>query len=216
MTTVLGKADEDVRRTILAATLHEAFDDADANADGSVSGNERDEYMARFTRRYPEVMLASAPNSTPPEPTTTQLLKLSLRVAVPFVGFGFLDNAIMVTAGDQIETSFGVVLGLSSMAAAGLGNTVSDVLGIQASGVIERSAGALGLPDPELSASQLETSPARRANVLASMLGITIGCLLGLLPLLVMEDEETRGLRKTFKAVDRDGSGSITMKEYAS
>ena len=40
---------------------------------------------------------------------------------IPFVGFGFLDNALMIIAGDYIDTTIGVALGISTMAAAGFG-----------------------------------------------------------------------------------------------
>jgi len=33
-----------------------------------------------------------------------------------FTGFGFLDNAIMIVAGTQIEISIGIILGISAMA----------------------------------------------------------------------------------------------------
>ena len=42
-----------------------------------------------------------------------------------------------ITAGEQIDLMFGAKLGLSSMAAAGLGNTVADVVGINISHTIE-------------------------------------------------------------------------------
>ena len=40
---------------------------------------------------------------------------------IPFIGFGFLDNALMIIAGDYIDTTIGVTLGISTMAAAGFG-----------------------------------------------------------------------------------------------
>ena len=46
------------------------------------------------------------------------------------VGFGFADNAIMIVAGDRIDATLGVRLGFSTLAAAGLGNLISDVAGI--------------------------------------------------------------------------------------
>jgi hypothetical protein len=49
---------------------------------------------------------------------------------LPFIGFGFLDNFIMITVADRIEESIGVVLCLSTMAAAGMGNMVSDLAGM--------------------------------------------------------------------------------------
>jgi hypothetical protein len=45
-----------------------------------------------------------------------------------------------ITAGEQIDLMFGAKLGLSSMAAAGLGNTVADVVGIRVSHSIEVTA----------------------------------------------------------------------------
>lgn len=44
---------------------------------------------------------------------------------------------LQITAGEQIDLMFGAKLGLSSMAAAGLGNTVADVVGINISHTIE-------------------------------------------------------------------------------
>lgn len=46
---------------------------------------------------------------------------------------------LQITAGEQIDHAFGAKLGLSSMAAAGLGNTVADVVGINISHTIEVS-----------------------------------------------------------------------------
>ena len=123
------------------------------------------------------------------------------------------NNAIMITAGDQIDAVFGATLSLSSMAAAGLGNLVSDVIGIQASSVIEQYTAYLGLPAPGLTAAQLDGAAAKRASVLGSMLGISVGCLLGLLPLWLMDDEDTRAYKKTFESLDADGSGWISFCE---
>lgn len=49
---------------------------------------------------------------------------------VPFIGFGFLDNFFMIIAGDYIESSIGVYMAISTMAAAALGNTISDIFGL--------------------------------------------------------------------------------------
>jgi len=52
----------------------------------------------------------------------------------------------MILAGEQIDEFFGVRFGLSVMAAAGLGNLVSDVIGTGLEGTIKRSATATALP----------------------------------------------------------------------
>ena len=53
------------------------------------------------------------------------------------VGFGFIDNFFMLIAGDAIDESFGATLVISTMAAAALGNWVSDMLGLGLSNSIE-------------------------------------------------------------------------------
>jgi hypothetical protein len=44
---------------------------------------------------------------------------------IPFIGFGFIDNAIMILAGGTIDSSLGALLCISTMAAAALGNIIS-------------------------------------------------------------------------------------------
>lgn len=129
---VLKRADSDLKHAVLSTTAEEAFSAADADGDGNVSQEEQNVFLTRYRSLSPSPPSATATASVPP-PTSQQLARLMLQTAVPFVGFGFLDNAIMITAGDQIDAVFGAALSLSSMAAAGLGNLVSDVIGIQAS-----------------------------------------------------------------------------------
>eukprot|EP00325_Prymnesiales_sp_UTEX-LB-985_P028229 CAMPEP_0174739024 /NCGR_PEP_ID=MMETSP1094-20130205/70916_1 /TAXON_ID=156173 /ORGANISM="Chrysochromulina brevifilum, Strain UTEX LB 985" /LENGTH=266 /DNA_ID=CAMNT_0015942537 /DNA_START=158 /DNA_END=958 /DNA_ORIENTATION=- len=207
-------SDEEVRRAVLASTAEEIFHAADADSDGTIT---RSEQIAFIASRYPSLSIGHATavdsQGSMEGPSSTQLRQLFLRTAIPFVGFGFLDNAIMIMAGDQIDSLLGTTLCLSSMAAAGLGNLVSDVCGIQASSVIERWTDAMGLPDPELTPLQRTSASAQWALSLASMIGISIGCILGLSPLLVMEDEDTRACRSTFKKIDVDKSGAISFGE---
>ncbi|KAG8570142.1 hypothetical protein GDO81_011113 [Engystomops pustulosus] len=76
--------------------------------------------------------------------------------ALPFVGFGFLDNAIMIAAGTQIEFHIGALLGISTMAAAALGNLVSDLAGLGLAGYVEAISSRLGLPIPDLTPKQAD------------------------------------------------------------
>ncbi|XP_063756014.1 transmembrane protein 65 isoform X2 [Eleginops maclovinus] len=55
-------------------------------------------------------------NQEPSPPTRAQIKYVLFHNCVPFIGFGFLDNAIMIAAGTQIELSIGVTLGISTMA----------------------------------------------------------------------------------------------------
>ena len=169
---VLKRGDENVRATARLA-LDRAFDEADLDGDGRLT---RDEFRNWTTRRYASAAAPadaaatnSAEGSTDAAPDGRQLRQLALKIGIPFIGFGFLDNAIMITAGDSIDAMFGATLGLSALAAAGLGNLVSDVIGIQASTVIENMAAKAGMPDPGLSQAQLSTSSARAAVAVASV-----------------------------------------------
>jgi hypothetical protein len=74
-------------------------------------------------------------------PSYRTLTALGITFAIPAIGFGFVDNFLMIIAGDYIDNSIGVVFGISTLAAAGLGNLVSDWGGIGLQGVIEQSMG---------------------------------------------------------------------------
>lgn len=196
---------------------------ADSNKDGVVT---RDE-LTQWLRRTPGVVINEGVRYVPINdeslalnepvclhPTDTQLRQHFVRVAVPFVGFGFLDNFIMILSGAEIEAFFGLSLGLSAMAAAGLGNTLSDIIGIQAGGVIEAMSDKMGMKDPNLTKEQLKSKFIRILTMIASMLGITIGCLLGMFPLLFMENADSdRSIRLLFDTVDTNNNKTLELKE---
>lgn len=52
---------------------------------------------------------------------------------------------------------------ISTMAAAGLGNTISDVLGIGSAHYVERACEFMGLRQPDLTPMQMEMKSSRRA-----------------------------------------------------
>lgn len=71
------------------------------------------------------------------------------------------------------------------MAAAGLGNAVSDAAGVYLGGYIETMATKLGLKDPKLTKAQAKTKKAQMVSTTAAAIGIIVGCLLGMFPLLL-------------------------------
>ncbi|XP_008106428.1 transmembrane protein 65 isoform X1 [Anolis carolinensis] len=127
-------------------------------------------------------------------PSTGQLKHVFFHNAIPFVGFGFFDNAIMIAAGTQIELSIGIVLGISTMAAAALGNLVSDLAGLGLAGYIEAMASRLGLSIPDLTPKQADMWQTRLSAHVGKAIGVTIGCLLGMFPLFFFGDEEEKKL----------------------
>lgn len=132
-------------------------------------------------------------------------MKLGLVNALPFIGFGFLDNFTMIIAGDYIEHTLGLFMCISTMAAAALGNTISDVIGIGSAFYVEKLAEMSGVRPPKLTPIQLEMKASRRAANMGRVWGITIGCLLGMCPLLFMKDEDKDGDKK--KGTDKDDNG---------
>ncbi|CAB3252138.1 unnamed protein product [Arctia plantaginis] len=151
----------------------------------------------------PEDWLKKKYAATVPKPTTKELFHLSFANSVPFIGFGFLDNFIMLIAGDRIESSMSAYITLSTMAAAALGNTFSDVIGIGSSYYVERLAALLGLGAPALSPVQLDMPISRRFANMGRVLGITFGCILGMTPLLFRDDDKKHEDKKEGKKEDK-------------
>ncbi|XP_011632630.1 uncharacterized protein LOC105424207 isoform X1 [Pogonomyrmex barbatus] len=117
------------------------------------------------------------------EPTTKDLVLVAIANAIPFVGFGFLDNFIMIVAGDQIELMLNRRFPISTMAAAALGNTVSDVIGIGSVHYVEMFAQKVGFEAPKLTLGQLNLPRTRIAANVGRVIGVTIGCLIGMTPI---------------------------------
>ncbi|XP_020820608.1 transmembrane protein 65 isoform X3 [Phascolarctos cinereus] len=125
-----------------------------------------------------------------PTPSQGQLRYVFIHNALPFVGFGFLDNAIMIVAGTQIELSIGIILGISTMAAAALGNLISDLAGLGLAGYVEALASRLGLSIPDLTPKQVDMWQTRLSAHLGKAVGVAVGCILGMFPLLFFRGEE--------------------------
>jgi len=67
------------------------------------------------------------PSTSTDRPTLSQLRELFVASAIPMVGFGFMDNFIMIQAGGYIDATLGVKMGLATMTAAAMGQVFSDV-----------------------------------------------------------------------------------------
>ncbi|KAJ8931706.1 hypothetical protein NQ314_015353, partial [Rhamnusium bicolor] len=87
-------------------------------------------------------------------------------------------------SGDYIDLYLGSYFCLTTMGAAALGNTLSDILGIGSAFYVERLANRIGFKPPKLSPMQLDMSCSRNSANAGRVLGVTLGCLLGMCPLL--------------------------------
>lgn len=140
-----------------------------------------------------------APDPAPapaPEPSTRDLRIHALTQGIPFLGFGIMDNAILIWAGDQIDTHLGVIFGISTLCAAAIGNIISDIAGLGLGAYIEDfCATKLNLPKINFSNAQRNLRSVRMAGQWGNFIGLTIGCIIGMFPLLFIDPDEVQ-LRK--------------------
>ena len=112
---------------------------------------------------------------------------------IPFIGFGFLDNLIMIVAGDFIDVKIGAILGITTLAAAAWGNLISDVFGLALAGYIESFSAKIGLATPDISPKQSDMMITKVFAAFGRTIGIVFGCLLGMVPLFFMKSEDQNG-----------------------
>jgi hypothetical protein len=221
------------RRLVVTGAAHEWFGSdsvasevkrADANEDRTICPKDFDKWFEEALRRksggsQPADAEAStagdggAPGNPAAPVPLTGLLLVALEAGLPFIGFGFLDNATMILAGDAIDRSLAVYLNCSVMASAAMGNVCSGVMGMQVHGFVEKLIQKLGLPVPVLSEEQRRSNRVFFAGHIGGTLGIAFGLTLGLLPLFLISDENQKAELKAFHQLDLDDDGNLDEGE---
>jgi hypothetical protein len=130
-----------------------------------------------------------------PPPTREQLWRHATTAAVPMVGFGFMDNTVMLQMGNTLDCTLGVYLGLSTLSAAAMGQACSDVAGILFGDTVERAATKLGLPSAGLTLDQRRLAVSKRVALAGSCLGVMCGCCLGMVNLLFIDTGRAHKLK---------------------
>jgi len=159
--------------------------DMDINQDGVVDVAE----LQLWWKRRAGLVLLHAAGAPAPPPRGDQLRSLALLSAVPCFVFGFLDNSIMLIAGETIEASFGLKFGLSGLACAALGNIIADTTGQLSGGTVD-SVLRPYLPNPRLTPQQHGARSAKITAVFGGAVGIIVGCCLGSFPLLFQKGKD--------------------------
>eukprot|EP01134_Creolimax_fragrantissima_P006094 CFRG6094T1 len=160
-------------------------------------------------RRY--VSTGNASSVIVKEPTRRQIYTHALTAAIPMIGFGFMDNMVMITAGEFIDASLGVRFGLSTITAAGFGQCISDVSGVAFGGYVDYVVSTLGLPKANLNREQRRLKSVRYMGVMGSACGVLTGCLLGMSCLFFLDTEKVEKMKKAkelnliFSAIMIDG-----------
>lgn len=112
------------------------------------------------------------------------------------VGFGFMDNIIMIQAGDFIDSTLGVTFGISTLTAAALGNVCSDGSGVLFGGIVESASERLNLAQPKLRLEQMSMRSVRLAGTIGALAGVIAGCCLGMCTLLFQDLAATERLKR--------------------
>lgn len=116
-------------------------------------------------------------------------------MAIPTAGFGFMDNTIMIQAGHAIDCTIGVMFGLSTLAAAAMGQVFSSVGGVLFGGTLDTMARSAGLPNPNFTTAQRSLPVVRRVAMLGSLFGVITGSCLALGNLLLIDTERSSTLK---------------------
>ena len=161
-------------------------------------GKETIELVAHTVSDNGAAALLEAAESVVKKTVPPKIKDWLLRFVSKFIGsfvFGFIDNFIMVLAGSQIDAQFGSVAGAmvgtssAGILSAGLGNAVSDAIGELASNTIENTMHKAGLNPEAVTDDQVAVGPIwmRFLDKQAGVIGIVVGCLVGLFPLFLEE-----------------------------
>lgn len=133
--------------------------------------------------------------------TRSQLWSVFAYSAVPMIGFGFMDNMVMIQAGELIDETIGVKFGLATLTAAAFGQIASDVSGICFGGFVEDLCTKCGLKVPCITNAQRRLRIVKIASTSGAVAGVILGCLLGMSSLLFL-DLEGAERRKREKQLD--------------
>jgi hypothetical protein len=187
-------------------------------------------YSSRLVRRSPKRARAksstlstggsAAATAAESKQISWQALRaLFVASAVPMVGFGFMDNLVMIQAGQYIDSTLGVKFGLATMTAAAAGQVVSDVSGVLFGGTLETFLNRW-MPNPvatRLSMAQRQLPASRYASLAGAVLGVTVGCILGATTLFFVDLDARDRIQRAqqFKQVlaDMTHRGSFPCKE---
>lgn len=200
---------------------------ADADKDRQISPKDFDHWFeSALKRRQEEKKKLTETKSTAAASTTTTaaaskalplaaLFMIALEAGLPFVGFGFLDNATMILAGDMIDGSLGFYLNCSVLASAAMGNVCSGMLGMQVHGLIDKAVQKLNFNTPVLTEEQMKDRRVFLAGHLGGTVGIMVGLILGMLPLLFLDGDTTeKSDYVMFHRWDVNNSGFIELPEF--
>ena len=161
-----------------------------------MSTSEREKAIAAAEDSASALEKAAANTETiTPRPTSRQLRIHCLWEAVPMFSFGFMEQSIMIYAGNAIDCTIGVWFGLSTLTAAAFGNMISNFVGLATGGTVERLAMSVGLPSPGLTEAQRKLKIVHRVGFAGTLAGAMLGCALGMIHLFFIDTDKSAILK---------------------
>ena len=161
-----------------------------------MSTSEREKAIAAAEDSASALEKAAANTETiTPRPTSRQLRIHCLWEAVPMFSFGFMEQSIMIYAGNAIDCTIGVWFGLSTLTAAAFGNMISNFVGLATGGTVERLAMSVGLPSPGLTEAQRKLKIVHRVGFAGTLVGAMLGCALGMIHLFFIDTDKSAILK---------------------
>ena len=167
--------------------------------------------MRYLLRTAPRHAFRRHPLSTEaiPSPTSDQLRNHFIKSALPMVGFGFMDQTVMLQAGNAIDCTIGVTFGLSTLTAAAIGQICSDTAGVLFGSTVETFFRAMGLPPTGFTSAQRGLAAVKRVGLAGNLIGVITGCLLGLTNLLFIDTSRSTALKLQAKNQEQEFAFSV-------
>ena len=106
-----------------------------------------------------------------------------------------MDNSIMLHAGNFIDCSIGVAFGISTLAAAAIGQIVANGMSVLFGSYVEALAYKVGLSPSGLRSKQKALSKVRTVGIFGNFLGVVVGAALGLVNLLWIDTGRAADLK---------------------
>ena len=105
-----------------------------------------------------------------------------------------MDNTIMIHAGHYVDCTLGVTFGLSTLAAAGIGQIFSGIGGVIFGDALDVAFRRIG-GSTTMTTAQRATRASRMAGLTGGIMGVMLGCTLGLVNLLFVDEHKASLLK---------------------
>ncbi|CXH94469.1 GAF domain-related protein, putative [Plasmodium berghei] len=123
-----------------------------------------------------------------------KILNIIFCSSIPMIGFGFMDQFIMIRLGDMFDASIGVTLGISTLCAASFGQLCSDTFGVFFGCAINYLLQRYKII--QIEKFDIKNKIYQYCTLIGSVLGILLGCGLGMLQLIFIDTTKSDRLKK--------------------